>query len=43
MGVAIRFMHLTFDLDLCRAKKHTMVNGSRAVTLVAVAAVESNS
>ena len=28
---SIRRAHLTFDLDLCRAKKHKVVNGSRAV------------
>ena len=28
---AWQFAYLTFDLDLCRAKKHTVVNGSRAV------------
>ena len=30
-GSSIRIAHLTFDLGLCRAKKHTVVNGSRAV------------
>ena len=45
-GSSIKIVHLTFDLDLCRAKKQTNIQWSMAVLvklLVAVAVVGRNS